>query len=790
MTSRPLSYLRRQWIARPLAVFSVCFLLGILFGKAVPYGLAISVIPALGSIILSFHLKKSIKRTLFILPMVTAFLIGNAHMQAAHFFNPPVPEVFSVPFSGTVASDPIYRTDTQRIVFEFQLDRIDGQKADSKVRLYLRSDVMELTGIEYGQYLECFGHIWPQDSATNPFQYDAMNGLRADGLSGMAAAKLEDVIVTPARPDLGRLLVHLRRCISKRIQVLFPENAELVQAFVLGDRNNLDEEMREAFNHAGVTHLICISGLHISTLASVVSRLLRLRFSYRTAVFGTIIAVLLYGILIGFPSSLVRAAIMFAVFSVAPIAGRPSDPISRLSAALLIMLLLNPFYVYDGGFVLSFAASAGILLLTEPIEYLLRVDKLRSLKPHPHPVRRMLQRISTYFPLLLCTTLAAQLATLPAVIRYFGSQPLLSIPVNLLAIPLAMLAYPLALAALVLSTVSLPLGMFAAQLPEFLFSLLTHGLEALKSIHFVSLRAPVYPSILLAAHWIALILASGLNRIAIHIRRFIPLALVALVFLSMLNAWVDTLGFKVIFLDAGQADAVVVKAEGNVFLFDVGDSYSPAADYVSGACLGVDAVFLSHPHYDHAAGLTELLENMPPKHIYVPEGWFDVEADESVSAAIQLAQEMDIPITELSPGMVLCPSQNVEIRIGASSDPHHSVNDLSMLIELRCYDRSVYFTGDLSDKCEPEILPDVDILKVPHHGSNKATTERFLSQTTPEISVITVGDNNYGHPGDGTLSRLAAAGSDIYRTDQHGAVTIRIRKSGEMSVKTYLPTEE
>ncbi len=771
-------------------MFSVCFLLGILFGKSFACSLAASVISVPVGIILFCLLKKRIHRTFFVLPMVIAFLIGNAHMQAALCFHPPVPEMFSVSFSGTVASDPVYRTDTQRIVFEFQLDNLDGRKYDGRVRLYLRSDVMELSGIEYGQYLECFGHIWPQDSATNPYQYDAMNGLRADGLSGMAAAKLEDVLVTPARPSFGRLLVHLRRGISDRIQVLFPENADLVQAFVLGDRNNLDEEMREAFNHAGITHLICISGLHISTLASVVSRLLRLRFSYKTSVFGTIIAVLLYGVLIGFPSSLVRAAIMFSVLSIAPLSGRPSDPISRLSAALVIMLLLNPFYVYDGGFALSFGASAGILLLTEPIECLLGIDKLKSLKPHPHPFKRLMQRMAIYFPLLLCATLAAQLATLPSVIRYFGSQPLLSIPVNLLAIPLAIIAYPLALAALILSAVSLPLGIFAAQVPEFMFSVLTHGLRLLRDVHFISLRAPVYPAILLAAHWFALILASGLNRIAIHIRRFIPLALIVLVFLSMLNAWIDTLGFKVIFLDAGQADAAVVKAEGNVFLFDVGDTYSPAADYVSGACLGVDSVFLSHPHYDHAAGLSELLESMPPKQIYVPVGWFDVEADESVSTAIQLARDLKVPIIELVPGTILRPSENVEIHIGVSADPNHSLNDLSMLIEFRCYDRSIYFTGDLSDKCEPELLPDVDILKVPHHGSNKASSDRLLRLTTPEISVITVGENNYGHPGDGTLSRLKAAGTDIYRTDLHGAITINIRKSGEMSIKTYLPMEE
>ena len=105
-----------------------------------------------------------------------------------------------------------------------------------------------------------------------------------------------------------------------------------------------------------------------------------------------------------------------------------------------------------------------------------------------------------------------------------------------------------------------------------------------------------------------------------------------------------------VFLDAGQADAAVVRTEGHVYLFDVGDAYSPVTDYATATCLGVDAVFLSHPHFDHAGGLAELLEAMRPGTIYVPEGWFDFDTGETVRAGIALAQEMDIPIVELTAG--------------------------------------------------------------------------------------------------------------------------------------------
>ena len=97
------------------------------------------------------------------------------------------------------------------------------------------------------------------------------------------------------------------------------------------------------------------------------------------------------------------------------------------------------------------------------------------------------------------------------------------------------------------------------------------------------------------------------------------------------------------------------------------------------------------------------------------------------------------------------------------------------------------FTGDVSMDGEPDFIPDADVLKVAHHGSKKSTSERFLEMADPKIAVVSVGENNYGHPSEETLERLRDAGAAVYRTDQCGAITIHVDSGGEMSVKTYLP---
>ena len=226
-------------------------------------------------------------------------------MQLAYQMNPQVPERFSIAFEGNVVSEPSLNADGDRIVCAFRVDEMDGAPVRHTVRLYLRSDILPLEGIEYGQRLSCFGHIWPQDAATNPYEFDAREWLLSDGMTGMAAAKLEDVEVVSCDPGLGGWMIAARRAISERIGELFPDNAELVRAFVLGDRTGMDSELTERFSQTGITHLICISGMHISVLAVAVSALLNRILPRRAAVAVTLAVILGYGFLIGFPASLI-----------------------------------------------------------------------------------------------------------------------------------------------------------------------------------------------------------------------------------------------------------------------------------------------------------------------------------------------------------------------------------------------------------------------------------------------------------------------------------------------------
>ena len=791
---RPLKrgFIRRQVRARPLASFAAVFLIGLCAAKRWPVPLAASLCG--GALALTAMLALGLRRRRFdAAVLLLALCLGMARMTLALDAVPPVETRYSVPMTGRIVNEPFTNPVSGRVIAQFRVSNIDGQPADVRLRLYLRGDdEAALQAIEYGQELLLTGHIWKPDPVTNPFEFDFGDYLRRDGLRGYATAKIADVTVLGLRTDLRSHIIALRRALAARIDALFPGNAALVRALVLGDRSLLSDEQREALNRTGTAHLISISGLHVTVLAALLAFVLGLFMPGRRARILSLILLIPYGALIGFSAPYVRALIMFAVFSLAPIAGYPSDSITRLCLAMLAYLLWRPMDVSDAGFALSFSASAGILLLMPPLTTLFGLRAPRHAKPHASRVRRLLHRAWLYFPTLLCASLAAQLATLPYVVAFFGVQSVVSLPFNLVCVPLCMLGYLGALAVLLISFIWMPLGAFLAQAPDWLFARLVEITRWHAMLPQASVRVGRYPFPLVLLHWALLLAASELSRIPLKLRRFMPFALALVAVLSSLLIVVRSQPFSIVFLDAGQADCAVIRSRGHTYLMDVGDTYTPAADYLGATCLHLDGVILSHPHQDHAGGLGDILAAFTPDAIYVPKGWYDAEdVAEAITEGMDRAAELGVPIIELTSGdrVELSDRASMTVYSPVEGVPPQSVNDLSLLALIECEGQSALFTGDLSMNGEPEVIPDADLLKVAHHGSDKATSERFLAACTPDIAVISVGENSYSHPGEVTLEKLGESGADIYLTRSCGAITM-IWRRGAWQIKTYLEASD
>ena len=780
-------FIARQTRARPLACFSAMALMGMLAarGLAMPSGACLAAtLFAAGCICI----QRARRRSALVWAMLLGLCLGGLRMAAALESCPAIETRYSVHMSGRVISDPFIKPDTGRLILKYRLTEADGAKSDLVLRLYLRGDAEALDAVEYGQTLAVTGHIWANDPVTNPHEFDFGEYLRRNGAAAMATAKIEDVKITGRARDIMSTIVDIRHAIARRIDALYPENASLVRALVLGDRSLIGEEMRERLNATGTAHLISISGLHVTLLALAFSRLLSLGMTRRRANLIVLGPLVFYGALIGFTAPFVRAFAMFALFSFGLEAGLPADSVTRLAAALLGFLAIQPLSIADSGFILSFSASAGIILLMPPLQDLPGLRRLQRRKPAETLPRRLPGDLAAYFAALLCASLAAQLATLPAVVASFGVQSVISIPFNLVCVPMCMAGYILSMAALVVSAAWYPLGALLAAPADRLFTWMLAIMNLSARLPVTRGRIGRYPAILVAAHGALILAASELSALPKRIRRFLPLGLAVIAGLSSLIVWLGAWSFGVTFLDAGQADCAVVHTRGRTYVFDAGDTYTPLADYLNGTALGVDAVFLSHPHQDHAGGLVDLLESFRPGAIYVPAGWFDVEDTASaVTEGIDRARALGVPVVELSAGDVIELSEAARVRVyNPVAEPASTeVNDMSLLLNVECGGRSVLFTGDLTTDGEPDIIPDCDVLKVAHHGADNATSHRFLVESTPEIAVVSVGENSFGHPGEETIKRLRASGADILRTDRCGAITLTPAGEG-WRVKNYL----
>ena len=782
-----LRFLLRQVRARPLACFAVAAVLGLMLrsrfsAPTLACGIALVALAGLG-----FALRKR-RGAAAILLLLAGLATGMTRMGLAMDELKPIQTRYSVEMVGRVTAEPFTNPETGRRIFRFELETAGDAPSDLRLRMYLRGDPEPLEEIACGQRLRLKGHIWAPDPVTNPYEFDFGAYLNRQGMDAYATAKIEDVTILGSSVGMDTTLVDIRHAVARRINALFPRSAAIMRALVLGDRSLLGDEQRNALQRSGTAHLISISGLHVTLLAAVLSLLLGLIMPRKYAVLVAICLLIPYGALIGFTAPFVRALCTFAILCCAPIAGLPSDGITRLCGVMLAWLLAKPLSLGDTGFALSYAASAGIILLMPPLQRLFGLEGLNRRLPRIHGARHAILQGAAYVGDLICASVAAQLATLPLVVASFGGQPLLSVPFNLICVPLCMAGYILGLLALLLSTVFMPLGALLAHVPDALLAALTAITRAGGGIDGGYARIGRYPFVLIAAHWAIVLAASDISRIRLRWRRLMPLGLVGVAALSTLLVFIKAWPLTLVFLDAGQADCAVVQNRGCTWLIDVGDTYTPATDFLSANCLKLNGIVLSHPHEDHAGGLTDILDSFRPDVIYIPEGWFDVEEiAPSIVEGIEKARDMGIPIRQLHSGDIIELSGETRLEVYSPDGraAPEDVNDMSMLALVSCEGQKVLFTGDLSQAGEPDIIPDADVLKVAHHGSNKGTSERFLASVTPDIAVISVGENNYGHPGDQTLEHLAASGAEIYQTRQSGAITMR-HWGGAWHIQTFL----
>lgn len=547
-------------------------------------------------------------------------------------------------------------------------------------------------------------------------------------------------------------------------------------AELTGDKSAMDDGDYLAMQETGLAHLFAVSGLHCAFLVTLLALLISRRQRLLCAV--TIPLLLFYMVMVGMSPSVVRACIMQIFLLIAPLFRRGSDPLTSLAAALLVILLCNPFAAASVSLQLSFSATLGMVLLSP------RLYKLLTgwYKGKCRPLRAALCFVAAN----LSATLSAVVFTAPLTAWYFRIFVLVAPLSSLLAVPAAGWSFMAAFVTVLLGFVWLPLASLLGWISWALVRYILWIANGMMSWRYHA----VYFTNPYLIYWLLFLYAAFIGCAATPDGKRKYLLASALSVLTLAAAiWVNRQDYQygvltALTLDVGQGESVILTSDGETALVDCGSSNSYkdpgglAADTLhSMGVRELSAVVVTHYHADHTNGLYEVLRRIPVQTIYLP----DIEDEYGVrERLVSLAEEKGAQVTYVTKETADTLGDTV-LTIYPPVQSGGDLNELGLTALASAGDFDLLITGDMSGSTEKKLvetyaLPDIEVLVVSHHGSRYSSNIRFLKSVTPEAAVISVGDNNYGHPSEETLQRLLAVGADIWRTDQQG--TIRITVNG------------
>lgn len=620
--------------------------------------------------------------------------------------------------------------------------------------------------------------------AANPGEFDTADYYQIMGQQG----RLMDcrILAQSSAYNVFQDTMHrIREYLSLLADACFDEeDASVMKAMLLGEKGTLDEGLKELYQQNGIIHILAISGLHLSVIGMGCYKLLgKMRLPQSVDIIFTVGIMYCYGTMTGMGISMLRAYIMFGMHLFAKLIGRTYDLLTAVTVAALAALVTQPLYIRHSGFLFSFGAVCGIGIFLPAVEgNLLGHSRLEK---------------------IILSGVAISISTLPVYLYFYYEFPPYSVLLNLIVIPCMTLVLVCGLMTLLMAACFLPLGTAAAYPVHLLLAFYEKCCN-------ICLRLPDNKWVVgCPKPWqIAAFLGILTGIVAWNHR------------LSKFCFWQGILcalfvliirlpqGLQITMVDVGQGDCIYLTEDSGVhMLIDGGSSdKSDVADYQMMPYLkyeGVsylDAVVVTHPDSDHISGICAMLEEAGVSGIsigtlYLPDVG-DTGRNEEYHELERLAQNAGVSVRYLGVGDILhCGKVMLTCLHPEEGWEENEPNVYSTVLYLQYGDFTALFTGDLEGEGEKlvqerlsDILPPegVTLLKVAHHGSKNSTDEAFLQTVNPRIALISSGRNNrYGHPHEELLKRLEDCGCLIYRTQESGAVTVRV-KNGRVRVEKYL----
>ena len=682
------------------------------------------------------------------------------------------------------------------------------------IRLVIPSDL----SFQYGDFIRFHSKIKKIQSFHNPGGFDYERYLNRQGIyaAGFIANGAGIVLIRPNSASGIKLKLETFRLYLKQLiyaNAPSPQR-EIIEAMTIGNQKAIPMDVRDNFAKTGTSHILSISGLHIGMVAAggffliffllKSSEYMMLKFNIiKMATAAAFIPVIVYALVAGMGTTVLRSTLMTLAFLLALIIGKQRDLYNILFGAALIILILAPESLFEISFQLSFSAVFAILYIVPKFSK----TTFDFLSSTPHLLQTFIHR--TYIFILVSA--AATLGTLPIIVFYFNRVSAVTLIANLIAVPLlGMLALIPAMAFILTAIFSPAIAGFCIKAASFFTHFSVEIINRLASLSWstFSFTKPNIAEIIIFYVFIFLIIEvitpeDKINKKGFPARH--PLLIRTALLISVALLFTDAVyllakdkystHLKITAVDVGQGSSTLVQFPRGINMLIDGGGFSDSsfdmgksviAPFLYAGRIGkIDIVVSTHPHPDHLQGLIHIAENFAVKEIWHT----GVHADDDLYLLWKKTiLEKKIRIKQLS---AQSPSENISgVHIqflwpfhkqffNDSEVSYDDMNDASLVAKITYGDRSFLLTGDISGRVEANLIASgqnlkSDLLFVPHHGSRHSSSMQFISAVCPHYAIVSSGKNNvFRHPHPTVLNRYLSGHVTVYRTDQQGAIFVQ-----------------
>ncbi|MDD2217347.1 MAG: DNA internalization-related competence protein ComEC/Rec2 [Eubacteriales bacterium] len=625
----------------------------------------------------------------------------------------------------------------------------------------------------------------------NPKTFDYRLYLKTKGIdtiisiSSIQIEKVESECQGMTMKILNTLSVFKADFSNALAEIVGKDTAYLTMGMLFGETENIDEDIEEAFRKNGTSHILSVSGLHVALVYVCFQKATRGRKSAITSAL-TLILLFIYAAASLFSPSVVRAVAMIGMHIFATRLHLSYDVMCAAAATAVAAMVYQPYILFNAGFQLSYLAIFSLAVI------------MKAMKKH--------------YKGIFLSGIAIQVGMLPATAYLFNYFSLVSILANLPVIFISGFIIPAGLMQMILFACGADqlFGIFAVLIKLMNDAMiLSNDIFYNEGMYALSNVSP--PIFILIIYFAVVFLGLSESAIIAYKRRQvkkIALVTVAVIISAGFIHCASASGFEkaeLIFVDIGQGDCLHIKSDnGKNILIDGGGSVNYDVGekvlmpyLLKNGVKSIDYAFVTHLHTDHYAGICSLAKNGMIKKLFLSEANKLNEAKTLYETGLEkkdieyMSEGMKIQIgNDTKIEAIWPPKANREAyeNILASEDE----NEFSLVMRVTKNGLGVLMTGDIDSKGEQNLIEsprnkiNATILKSAHHGSRYSNSDEFIEAVNPQMLVIQVGKNNYGHPDKTLIEKCLKKGIMVYRNDKDGAIGIKNIKKGRGNVVTVL----